>query len=239
MTDFNQVRAGIISNQQRGFGPKGNRQAPDRLEKWAEIEDRAQAQVEDLLKRELAIKTDSRLSREGHAEKLRELAAVAVQEFSWIGRELAQVQEAQDRLKSLCLDYLNPLKNSNETVEYFRGKEVRDDLRSQPQRDRDMRFLRAAESLDAEVMRALQTGPGGPWIQGETVERAEQMYGERRNPEAWANLRCLSVYRDHVTALASHVGLALLAWRAEPSAIKKALGVAVAPEEPVKELARG
>lgn len=235
--DFHQVRSGIVSSRQRGLGLTGNRQAPDRLERWAEIEDRAQAQVEDILRRELAIKADGRLSREGHAEKLRELAAGAVEEFGWIGREIAQVQEGAGRLKSLALDYMIQPKTGNETVEYFRSKEIRDDLRGQPQHDRDMRFLRAAESVDAEVMRALQTGPGGPWIKGEPLQRAEEMYGQRKDPEAWARLQSLRVYLDHVQGLAAHIGLALLAWRAEPAAIKKALGVAVAPEEPVKEAA--
>ena len=187
----------------------------------------------------MAIKSDGQLSRAGHAEKIRELAAVAAQEFSWIGREIAQVHEVEGRLKSLALDYMIPPKTSNETVEYFRGKEIRDDLRGQPQHDRDMRFLRAAEALDAEVMRALQTGPGGPWIKGETLQRAEEMYGQRRNPEAWKNLQSLAVYLEHLTGLATHIGLALLGWRAEPAAIKKALGVAVAPEERVKEAAHG
>jgi hypothetical protein len=229
---FDQVLASMISNRQRRFGQKGNREAPDRLERWAEIEDRARAQVEDHLKRELAIKTDSRLSAEGRAEKLHELAQTGTEECSWLGRELAQIHEIEERLKSLCLDYMAMPKNSNESVEYFRGKEVRDDLRGQPQHDRDMRFLRAAESLDAEVMRALQSGPGGAWVKGEVVQRAEEMYGQRQDPSAWARLQSLKVYLQHVEALATHIGLALLALRADPSAIKKALGVAVAPEEP-------
>ena len=237
--DFSQVLAGIVSNQQRGFGPTGNRQAPDRRERWAEIENRAQAQVEDILKRELAIKADGRLSREGRAEKLRELAAVAAQEFSWIGREIAQVHEVEGRLKSLALDYLAVPKDADKQVQYWREKEARDEFRGRPQHDKNMRFLQAAEAKDHEVMRALQAGPGGPWIQGETLQRAEEMYGQRRDPEAWARLQSLRVYLDHMQGLAAHIGLALLAWRAEPAAIKKALGVAVAPEERVKEAAHG
>jgi hypothetical protein len=193
--------------------------------------DRARAQVEDLLKREFAIKKDSRLSAEGKVEKLRELAEVATEEFRWIGREVDHIHEAQARLNALCLDYLIVPRDTDKQIQYWREMEIRQSLRHQPEHVRNIAFLKAAEQLDGETMRAIQTGPGGPWIAGEPIKRAEEIYGQRRNPEAWKTLQSLNVYLEHVLGVADHIAQALLTWRAEPSSIKKALGINMASEE--------
>jgi hypothetical protein len=95
----------------------------------------------------------------------------------------------------------------------------------------DNAFLSAAQQLDGESMRAFLTGPGGPWIQPDTLERADEMYGQRRNPEAWSNFQSLGVYLEHVTGLANFIGLSLLAWRAEPRAVRENLAIEV-PDQP-------
>jgi hypothetical protein len=243
VTALEQALASIKTLQPRGFGPKGNRQALDRLDRWAEIEDRARSQVEDLSKQESAIRLDSRLSDAGKAEKGLELAQTETTNFGWIGREITQTSEAQDRLRALSLDFLTGAKDADKLLEFLREQEVRQHFRNQPEHERQMAFLKAAERLDGETMRAFQTGPGGPWIAGETLQRAEQSYSERRNREAWKNLQSLGVYAEHLNALAMLIARALLSYGAEPRAIEKALsitlGSATEGAESAMEAARG
>jgi len=229
VTALEQALAGIKTLQQRGFGPEGNRQAPDRLERWAEIEDRARVQTEDLSKQEFTIRRDSRLSDAGKAEKGRELAQTATGDFRWIGREITQTSEAQDRLRALCLDYLKAPKDGDKLLAFLREQEVRQHFRDQPEHERRMAFQQAAERLDGETMRAFQTGPGGPWIAGETLQRAEEIYGQRRNPEAWKNMQSLGVYAEHLNVLAMLIARALLSYGADQSAVEKALAIPLGP----------
>lgn len=214
----------------RGFGPKGNRRAPDMLAPFQELVEHARGVNETLTKQHSAIMRDTNLSREGRERALLALGQAAPKNFRFLGEKLTNAQEARDRWKAACLDYMTRPKG-NEQVQEDREREVRDSYRAKPQQDRDMVFFRAAERLDGETMRGLQGGPGGPWISGEALSRAEQLYAERRNPELYRQWQEIDVLIEHIEGLATFAlqVLLTLTMGTERPAILKALGL---PEEP-------
>lgn len=226
MSTPDQLFSSIQAFQQREFGPKGNRRAPGLIGPWMELLQRAAGVVETLAKRESAIMRDTNLSREGRAKALADLGKAAPSDFRFVGEKLTNAQEFKSRCMKACLDYMTRPKG-NESVQEDREREVRDSYRAMPQLDRDLAFLKAAEQVNAETMRGLQAGPGGPWISGEALSRAEQLYAERRNPELYAQWQAIEVLIEHIQGIATHAAQVLLTMTmgTERPAILKALGL--------------
>lgn len=143
-----------------------------------------------------------------------------------MGEKLTGAKEVKARQMKVCLDYMTRPKG-NESAQEDREREVRDSYRAKPQHDRDMAFFRAAERLDDETMRGLQGGPGGAWIGGESLSRAEQLYAERRNPELYSEWQAIEVFIEHIESLATFAAQVLLTLTmgTERPAILKALGL--------------
>lgn len=196
------------------------------LSRWVEIAVMVERQAQEWVKQEAAISRDTRLSDQGRREAMAAHAQKAVPETKWLGDKRNQIIETIARLRALCLDFMERPKGADLTEAYFRERELRDGLRGRPQVERDGAFLRAAERLDRETMRALLDAPGAePWVSEEARRRGETSYGQRKNAEVWARVQDLEVLLDHVSGLADHVGQVLLTMGGEPSAIKKALGI--------------
>ena len=232
MANLEQLHSSLQQFQQRGFGPRGNRTASGLLPKWSEILERFTFNAQDFIKAEAAIMRNSALSNEGKQAAKAELAKSAIEKVSWVGGKLAGAQQARDRWKAVCLDYMAQPKGDAMTLEH-RAFEVRVRHRDKPQNEIDMVFLQAAERLDGEVMRALQAGPGGPMIAGEMLSRAEHIYAERRNPQLFQQWQEIEVLIEHIEGVANHGAQVLLTMTlgAERPAILKALGLQEAKEE--------
>lgn len=227
MSTFEQALSAIQEHQRRGFGDLGNRRAPSMLEKWQQDLERAESNYQDFIEQEASIRRNTTLSNEGKQAAKAELAKTAIKKLSWIGERVANTNAAGERLRATCLDYQTRPKGANEGVAEAREREVRDSLRTKSQSDRDMAFFRAAEQLDGETMRALMNGPGGPWIEGDILARAETVFAERRNPVAFRSWQELDVYREYLVGIANHAAQVLLTMTvgAERPAILKALGI--------------
>lgn len=224
MTGYEQALASSKTLRTRGLGPRANKQEDsDNLKRRQELDDRTGALLEHLHGQERAILANKRLSDLGRTERVRELAQSEAKEFGYLGREFTKTREVMNRLKALCLDYRIVPKDADKQVEYLRGWEVRQDFRHRPQHEREGAFFSAAERLDGEYMRAFLTGPGLPLVTGDIVGRAEEAYGQRRNPEAWDTLQRTSQYHEYVLGLARIVAWALTSYVVPPADIEKAL----------------
>ena len=226
MSIFEQPLSAVREHQRRGFGERGNRKAPSMLERWQEDLQRAESNYQDFIQQEASIMRNSALSNEGKQAAKAELAKTAIRKLSWIGEKVANTSAALGRLRATSIDFMNRPKGI-EAVQDAREREVRDSYRAKPHHDRDMAFFRAAERLDSETMRALQEAPGGPWITGDILARAETMFAERRNPVAFQNWQELDVYREYLQGIAAHAASTLLTLTlgAERAAIMTALGI--------------
>lgn len=224
MATAEQFRMSLQQYIQRGFGQP--HKATGMLARWQEDLDHLHRDNEELIEAQSVIMRNNRLSREGRQQDLAELGTeTAIKKLAWLGERSARTLEARERLRSLCLDYADRPKGMDPTQAYFREREVRDSLRTHSQHDKEIAFLKAAESLDAESMRALQNGPGGAWIKGDVLVRAEQVYGAIRNPEAWSNLQGVEIYLTHLQGVIQHAARVLLTLGADPVVVKDVLGI--------------
>lgn len=219
-----QFTAFLTEAKESGLGIQGNRKAPGMLAPYLDIVERVTAANERLTERRSAVMRDANLSREGRERALAALAPVAIKEFSFVGEKLTNAKEAVVRCQTGCLDY-RARPTGNEVVQEGREREFRDSLRAKPQHDRDMAFYRAAERLDAEGMRGLMSGPGGPWISGEMLSRGETMYAERRNPQLHEQWQQIDVLIERLEGIARFAAQVLLTLGAERPATLKALGI--------------
>lgn len=225
-----QLRMSLEQYAQRGFGkPKV---AEGMLERWLSDVNRLQQDNDALIQQRAVIMRNSDLSNEGRQKALTKLANEAVKKLSWVGEKRNRTIDAQARLRTLCLDYMTRPKGADAMMGYFREREIRDSLRTGSQQDREIAFLKAAERLDAETMRALLDRPGGSLVEGNIRSRGEEQYGARRNPEAWANLHDLDIYLDHLHGVIGHAAHVLLDMGADPAVVKETLA-----EESVKQVA--
>lgn len=191
--------------------------------RFVEIVTQTEGWNESVAKREFAIANNSNLSDVGKRDARSKLALEALQELRFLGDKLSQTIEAIDRLKRQSLDYGTRPKGADPLLSYLREREVRDYLCDATFQEREIAFLRAAERLDAETMRAMLDAPGQPWITADMRARGDEAYGERKNPEAWLMIQDLDVLREHVQGIANHAGHVLLTLGAGSAAIKDAI----------------
>lgn len=193
---------------------------------WVAIVERLDLNAADWAKREGEIMRNTRLSNEGKQTAKAELGKAAISDVKWLGDKLIDAEAAAARYKALLFGYMTrPKGDAGE--QYARELEVRNGLRSASQVDKDAAFHRAAERLDGEFMRALQNGPGGPWISGEILSRAETAFAQRQNPEVYQQWRDVEVLIEHLRGIAEHGARVLLGLTMgqERLAILKTLGL--------------
>lgn len=198
---------------------------PDSLAARQEASDFALSWTHTFRRKESDILADGHLSDLGRQDKLRRVAAEAAGDLGPLRRPIVAAKELQGRHKNVVLDYQQLPEGQDRLEALLLAQEVRAEFRTLRQDQRDAGFIAAAQRGDRVTMRAMMSAPAGAWISGETLQRAEQLYASKRDPEVWEQLQRLQGLLDHLTSLARMIALALLAYHLEPAQIETALGL--------------
>lgn len=236
--DFGTLLRSLEAQRGHGFGRTGNRQAEAHLERFENFLDMTTKLVQGVVANAAAIRKNPKLSQVGQDEELQKLATATIDDVEYLGKERSTVGEAIGRLRDVALDFRVPPKDADKTLEFWRGWELRQDFRHRPEAERVHAFLAAAERGDGETMRAFVTGPGLPLVSGELIQRAEEIYAQKKSPEVWSTLQGLEIYRDGLGALASQVASALVTHRAGRESIEKALSISLPLDPREAQLAK-
>lgn len=207
---------------------------PDSLEAMQRAQDFALSWVATFRRKEADILANKHLSDLGRQEEIRKVAIKSAADLGPIRRPIEATKEAMARLRVVTLDYMQPTDGQDRLEALLLSQEIRQEFRGCPQRDKDAAFLQAAERQDRTTMRAFQAAPAGPWITGEILQRAEQVYGERQNPNAWEQMRRLGRLYEHYILLGGMIASSLLAYDLAPDTIEQALGLTL-PEMQIQE----
>ena len=223
MNTPDQMKNYLNDRREQGFGKRGK--GASQLARYLALIDRADAMNDTLIKKIAEIERRSILSRQGKDDAKRDVATEFIKESGWLQRDSTETAEKRNWLLAQVLDYKIPDKTVDPLLAYFRQKEIRDSLRTHPQSDQVVTFLRAAERLDAETMRALLTGPGEPWITEDAQQRGEEAYGQRKDPERWGLIRDLALLADQIDGIKNFFAHCLLSLGASKDAVLAGLGI--------------
>lgn len=210
----------------RDHQPRADRAPhPDSLEAMQRAQEYAMSWVATFRRKEADILANGRLSDVGKREETLQVATAAAGDLGPIRRPIEVTKEAMARFKTIALDYMQLPAGQDRLEALLLSQEIRQEFRGRPQHEKDAVFLQAAERQDRTTMRSFQTAPAGPWITGEMLQRAEQVYGERQNPGAWEQMWRLGRLYEYYVSLGRMVALALLAYGLAPDTIEKAVGL--------------
>lgn len=201
--------------------------SPDSLVARQQSSDFAVAWTQTFRRKESDVLANGHLSDLGRQAAIRKVAAEAAGDLGPLRRPITATKEAMGRLKSVVLDYMSLPEGQDKLEALLLAQEVRTEYRSRPQSEKDGAFIQAAERLDRATLRAFQTAPAGPWVSGEMLQRAEQVYAEHNNPDVLEQLRRLQQLFDHYVSLSRMIALALLAYDLVPDQVEQALGVSL------------
>lgn len=122
------------------------------------------------------------------------------------------------------------------SVQYFYGKEIRDQYRGLNQNERDSAFAVAAQTDTDAVLWALLQAPT-PLVSAEIMERVLAERAERLNPETVARLKQVEILHEILSGLLDAVRMWLRGLGADPKVIFKELGGAAPTVSPIEQAA--
>jgi len=167
-----------------------------------------------------ATMNDLTLTQQGQMQKLMKVGPHAVPMFANVGIVLSQADQAQTRLRALAFGALTARPKGDATEAFGREREARDFLRTMSHSEKNSAFLKAVDTQDLEVVRAMLTAPGGAMVSDEIRARGEEAYAKRTNPAVLDKLKAVAVLREQLTVLATQVAQWLLHLGASPEAIQ-------------------
>lgn len=182
---------------------------------------RFKVNAEEMQSREEAIMVNPRLSSVGRREEMAALTKEFVGRFRFVrdGAEMRKraATELRDRLIA------TPKPDGNETVDYIRGKEIRQRLVKQPMSERTKILLGAMATGNLQVLRAIELDPLAfletePLIEPEFLQRIKEERAQKHESgKAWMKLQSLLFVSERLEQLATAIDLQLSHYNELPS----------------------
>jgi hypothetical protein len=162
------------------------------VQKAADMQERIKAICLSYANGEIAIRGDSRLTAEGHAEKIKELGRKSLDQLTQI--DTAVMGRIQEKLNKIALTMQIARTDEQDVPTILREQEIRRFLLTLNKLDRSNEFINAIKSGDQLVFSAFINAPSMFNMVNEQV-RAEglRLWGERTNPQATKEYRDLDI----------------------------------------------
>lgn len=191
-----------------------------------EVRRKVQERVETFGVKEDKILADRSRSDEGKHTAIVALVNDSLESFGFLGRVVADLEgDAQQTRANIFGVRVPPSWGSDAVLQYWRGKEIRDEFRGLQQPQRDSRFLQAAEAdHEATLWAVLNTPDDQPLVREEVKSRALEERAKRQNPQAFHRLGQLTTSAEELGGLRDHVVQWLRGLGGNPKVIYAALG---------------
>ena len=166
--------------------------------------------------------TNRSLSSAGQQTAIGNLATEFIPEFAFLERVVAGLDK---ELANTTLFTVKPV-ITDPVLRHLRNSELREGLYGLSSNQRDAKFFQAAEQVQDEVLDAMLDAPGGMLVGPDTKRRALDARAERLHPEAFAQWKQDTLYRELVNGLRDHCALCLVSMGADPKKVEQVLGAA-------------
>ena len=166
--------------------------------------------------------TNRSLSSAGQQTAIGNLATEFIPEFAFLERVVAGLDK---ELANTTLFTVKPV-ITDPVLRHLRNSELREGLYGLSSNQRDAKFFQAAEQGQDEVLDAMLDAPGGMLVGPDTKRRALDARAARRHPEAFAQWKQDTLYRELVNGLRDHCALCLVSMGADPKKVEQVLGAA-------------